>query len=102
VTGQPDYSEYDYSLGCFLVREIYPNTLLEYGALLQGWQGNDSGSFYSGVGINPFIGGEVFINDHAALDGKIFLGAYSSEMWGGTRTTHLDVLTGNLGAHIYL
>jgi hypothetical protein len=101
-TGQSDSNEYDYSLGCFMAREIFSNTLLEYGAMVQGWQGSDAGTFYSGLELDPFIGAECFINDHAALDGKVYFGAYSSDMEGGARATSLHLLTGSLNAHIYL
>jgi hypothetical protein len=101
-TGQADSYQYDYALGGFYAKEIFTNTLLEIGATLQGWQGKDAGQYFNGLGINPFIGGECFINNHVSLDGKVFIGAYSHETMNGGRTTSLDVLTGNLGAHIYL
>lgn len=101
-TGQADSSGYNYALGGFYVKEIYPSTLLEIGASVQAWQGLDAGVYYNGLSFNPFIGGECFINDHVAVDGKVFLGVYGSEMMGAVRTTSLDVLSGNLGAHIYL
>jgi hypothetical protein len=101
-TGQADSNMTTVSLGGFYVREVYPNTLLEIGATLQDDQGNSTGVFFGRLGFNPFIGGEVFINDHVSLDGKAFLGAYSSQMSAsGTRATYLNILTGNLGAHIY-
>lgn len=101
-SGQADSNTYDYALGGFYVREIFPNTLFEAGVTLQGWQGLDAGAYYNGVSINPFVGAECFINDHFALDGKIFLGDYGSEMEGATRSTDITFLDGNLGAHIYL
>ncbi|MFA5848215.1 MAG: hypothetical protein WC855_15100, partial [Thermodesulfovibrionales bacterium] len=79
-----------------------PNTLLEIGVNVLGWQGYDAGTFYSGLELDPFIGAECFINDHVGLDGKVFFGAYSSQMEAGSRSTALNVLTGELGAHIYL
>lgn len=101
-TGQADSNISNLSLGGFYVREVYPNTLLEIGATLQNNQGSSAGVFFNRVGFNPFIGGEVFINDHVALDGKIFTGAYFSQMSAaGTRMTFFDFLTGNLGAHLY-
>lgn len=101
-TGATDTKSYDYSVGGFWVKEVFTNTFFEVGATLQGWQGNDiAGSYYNGLSINPFVGAECFINDHVAIDGKIFLGLYSSEMNGATRATGIDFLSGNLGAHIY-
>jgi len=90
-----------YSLGGFYAKEIYQNTLFEVGATLQGWQGLYQGTYYNGLSINPFVGGECFINDHVSFDGKVFLGTYGSQMMGPVRTTSLDILSGNLGAHIY-
>jgi hypothetical protein len=100
-SGLSDSNSYNYSLGGFYAREIFTNTLFEAGATLQGWQGSDAGDNYNGVGINPFIGGEVFINDHVSLDGKVFLGDYYCVMMGSTRVTRISALDGNLGAHIY-
>jgi len=101
-TGKSDTKNYDYSVGGFWVKEIYEKTFFEAGATLQGWQGNDNtGSFYNGLSINPFVGAECFINEHVSIDGKFFIGLYNSEMNGATRTTSLDFLSGNLGAHIY-
>lgn len=100
-SGQANSLNYDYALGGFFVREIYPNTLFEVGATLQGWHGFDAGAYYTGFSINPFIGAECFINDHFAIDGKVFLGDYGSEMMGTTRSTDISFLDGNLGAHLY-
>jgi len=101
-TGQADSNDSNYALGGFYVREIYPNTLFEAGATFQYWLGSDAGISYNGVSINPFIGAECFINDHVALDGKFFIGDFGNDMTGATRTTDLNFLGGNLGAHIYL
>jgi hypothetical protein len=102
-TGQADSNQISAFLSGFYAKEIYPNTLLEIGAAIQNDQGNEAGVFFNSLSLNPFIGGEVFINDHVALDGKLFIGAYSSAMSpGNVRTTSFDALTGNLGAHIYL
>jgi len=102
-TGQADSNQISAFLSGFYVREIYPNTLLEAGASLQNDQGNDAGVFFNSLSLNPFVGAEVFINDHVALDGKLFIGAYSSAMSpNSVRSTSFDLLTGNLGAHIYL
>jgi hypothetical protein len=102
-TGQADSNQITGALGAFYVKEIYPNTLLEVGATIQNDQGNAAGVFFNSLSLNPFIGGEAFINDHVSLDGKVLIGAYSSEMSpSNVRTTSFDVLTGNLGAHIYL
>jgi hypothetical protein len=103
LTGQADSSAGSLALGGFWAREIYPNTLLEIGATVQDTQGSNAGDFTNRLGINPFIGGEVFVNDHLALDGKLFIGSYLSQMAAsGIRRTYLEILTGNLGAHIYL
>lgn len=101
TTDPADSNRSNYSVGGFWVKEIFPNTLLEVGATLQGWQGSDAGTFFSALAINPFIGAECFINDHVSIDGKIFLGAYGSQIVGATRSTSLSILSGNLGAHIY-
>ncbi|MFA6431235.1 MAG: hypothetical protein WCV91_02490 [Candidatus Margulisiibacteriota bacterium] len=100
-SGQADSNLYSYALGGFYAREIYSNTLLEIGATLQGWQGSDAGANFNGLMLNPFVGAECFINDHFAIDGKIFLGAYGSAMQGAIRSTSISLLDGNLGAHIY-
>jgi len=102
-TGQGDSNQISVFLSGFYVREIYPGTLLEAGAAIQNDQGSEAGVFFNSLSLNPFVGGEVFINDHVSLDGKVFFGAYSSAMSPGSiRTTSFDILTGNLGAHIYL
>ena len=100
-TGVSDSSEYVYSIGGYWVKEVYNNVLLESGVTLQGWSGIDAGAGFNGVGINPFIGGECFVNDHFAVDGKIFIAAYGSQMEGAVRQTSTSILDGNLGAHIY-
>ena len=102
-TGQTDASTLGYGVGGFYAKEIYQNVLLEAGASLHGWQGINglTGNYFDGFAIIPFIGAECFINDNVSFDGKVELGAYGSGMSAGTRSTSLNVLAGNLGAHIY-
>ena len=101
--GLTDSNNYNYSIGGFWVKEVYKDVLLEAGAALQGWHGYNAITDlnYNGVAINPFIGAECFINEHFAIDGKVFIAAYGSQMEGADRTTNTDLLGGNLGAHIY-
>jgi len=101
-TGETNSNQINGSVGLFYVREIFASTLFEAGSTLQNWQGTDNGSYYSAVSFNPFIGIECFVSDHVAIDGKLFLGAYNSQMEGAVRKTNFYLLSGNLGAHIYL
>lgn len=101
-SGQADSNQIDYAAGAFWVKEIFPNVLFEAGATLQQWQGTAAGTYYNGLSINPFIGGECFINDHFAVDFKIFVFDYYSQMTGPVRSTGTSLFDGNLGAHIYL
>jgi len=101
LTGLADSNNYNYALGGFWAKEIYKDVLLEIGATVQGWHGFDSGVYYNGVSINPFVGAECFINEHFAVDGKVFIPVYGSQMSGITRSTNTSLFSGNLGAHIY-
>lgn len=101
-TGQADNNNYDYALGGYWVKEVFKDVLFEAGATVEGWHGFDAGAYFNGVGFNPFVGAECFINEHFAVDGKIFITAYNSEMKGTARKTDTTSLSGNLGAHIYL
>jgi hypothetical protein len=101
TSGLADSDQTSYGFGCLLANEIYPNTLLEVGAALQGWSGNDKGTPYTGLAINPFVGAEYFASEHFAVDFKIFFAAYSSQIEAGTRSTSFTFLNGNLGAHVY-
>ncbi|MFA4844299.1 MAG: hypothetical protein WC632_05035 [Candidatus Margulisiibacteriota bacterium] len=100
-SGQADSNIDNLALGLFYVREVYPNTLLEIGTTVQDNQGSSAGVSFDRVAFNPFVGGEVFINDHVALDGKVFFATYLSQMSAGSRTTWLYFLNSNLGVHIY-
>ena len=101
--GLTDSNNYNYAIGGFWVKEVFKDVLLEAGATLQGWNGYNAITDlnYNGIGINPFIGAECFINEHFSVDGKVFIAAYASQMEGADRTTNTDFLGGNLGAHIY-
>ncbi|MBN3033939.1 MAG: hypothetical protein JW873_07615 [Candidatus Saganbacteria bacterium] len=99
--GQPDSDESNYGFGLFYCNEVHPGTLLQAGAAVQGWQGKDSGTAYTGLALNPFIGAEHFVTDHFAADFKVFPAAYSSQLYGGVRTTTVSLLSGSLGMHVY-
>jgi len=101
TAGLADSDQSSYGFGCFYANEVYPNTLLEIGAGLQGWSGSDKGTPYTGLSINPFVGAEHFVSDHFAVDFKVFFAAYSSQIEAGTRSTNFTFLNGNLGAHVY-
>jgi hypothetical protein len=101
TSGLADSDQTSYGFGCLYANEVYPNTLLEFGAGLQGWSGNDKGTPYTGLSLNPFVGAEHFVSDHFAVDFKVFFAGYSSQIENGTRSTSFTFLNGNLGAHVY-
>ena len=96
-----DSDQTSYGFGCLYANEVFTNTLLEFGAGLQGWLGNDKGTPYTGLSISPFAGAEHFVSDHFAVDFKVFFAGYSSQIENGTRSTSFTFLNGNLGAHVY-
>ena len=101
TSGVADSDQTSYGFGCLYANEIFPNTLLEFGAGLQGWSGNDKGTPFTGLSISPFAGAEHFVSDHFAVDFKVFFAGYSSQIESGTRSTGFTFLNGNLGAHVY-
>ncbi len=101
LTGTSDSHSINGSIGGLYVKEVLTNVLFETGVTFQGWTGTDAGADAYGFSVNPFVGGECFVNDHFGIDGKVFVGVYSNQMDAGTRMTTLDFFRGNLGAHIY-
>jgi len=99
--GTSESNGFNGSIGGFYVKEVFTNTLFESGVTLQGWQGKAAGADLTGFSVNPFVGAECFINDHFAVDGKVFIGVYSNEFIDGVQDTTFDFFRGNLGAHIY-
>lgn len=102
-SGATDDNYYSAAVAPMFVREIADKTLLQYGATLGGYKGvTSAGVSYSGLHINPFVGGEYLMGDNFGFDFKVILFGYLSEMAGATRSTTFTGLATSWGAHIYL
>ncbi|MBU0672836.1 MAG: hypothetical protein KJ732_07415 [Candidatus Margulisbacteria bacterium] len=102
MTGASDSNGASLGVAGVFVREIADKTLLEFGATVGGYSGIDStGAAYTGLHVNPFVGGEYLMGDNFGFDFKIIIASYFSEMSGATRTTGFVGLASSWGAHLY-
>jgi len=93
---------YDLMLGGFWNHEIYPDIMLQAGALLLYSPGRNGGVTDKFYGINPLVGGEIIIKDHFGFDFKVIPFAFQRYDDGsGSSTKTVMALTGSVGAHIY-